>query len=70
MIDWQKVTLNLRSSYGSLAKVARDIGADAKHLQDLARGDVEQPRFNTGCKLLDLHFDACPDKHNMEGIGI
>jgi hypothetical protein len=70
VIDWQKVTLNLRTHFGPLTKVAKVVGSDERHLNRLARGDVEQPRFNTGCKLLDLHLDACPDKHNFEGIGI
>lgn len=70
MIDWQQVALNLRAHYGPLTKVAKVVGSDAKHLQNMARGEVEQPRFNTGVKLLDLHLDACPDKHNFEGIGL
>jgi hypothetical protein len=70
MINWQQVTLNLRRHYGPLSKVAKVVGSDWRHLNRIARGEVEQPRFNTGVKLLDLHFDACPDKHNFEGIGI
>jgi hypothetical protein len=69
-IDWQKVTLNLRTHFGPLSKVAKVVGSDERHLNRLARGEVDQPRFNTGVKLLDLHFDACPDKHNFEGIGL
>ena len=68
MIDWQKVCLNLRG-YRSLETVAKQIGTDAAHLRRLARGEVQEPRFNTGVKLLDLHFEKFPDKHRLEEIG-
>ena len=64
MIDWQRVTLNLRRHYKPLATVAKEVGADWRHLNRLARGEVSQPRFDTGMKLLDLHFDVCKDIHS------
>jgi hypothetical protein len=69
-INWQTVTLNLRRHYKPLSQVAKEIGSDWKHLNRLARGEVMQPRFNTGVKLLDLHSDVCPDRHNLKGIGL
>lgn len=69
MIDWQKVCLNLRR-YKSLSTVARELGVDDRHLQRLARGEVSEPRFNTGVKLLDLHFEKCSDRHTLDVIGI
>jgi hypothetical protein len=68
-IDWQKVCLNLRR-HRSLWRIAREIGADGDHLNRLARGEVQQPRFNTGIKLLDLHEKYCRDRHSLEYIGI
>lgn len=68
MIDWQRVCLNLRR-YKSLATVAREIGVDSRHLQRIARGEVKEPRFNTGVKLLDLHYEKCADRHNLQTIG-
>jgi hypothetical protein len=70
MIDWQKVTLNLRAKYGPLTKVAKVVGSDERHLNRLARGDIQQPRFNTGVALLDLHLEACPERHNLKEIGL
>lgn len=64
-IDWQKVTLNLRHCYKPLSQVAKEVGSDWRHLNRLARGEVLQPRFDTGMKLLDLHFDVCKDRHNF-----
>jgi hypothetical protein len=68
-IDWQKVTLNLRRHYKPLATVAKEVGSDERHLNRLARGEVMQPRFNTGVKLLDLHSDVCPERHNLKELG-
>jgi len=63
VIDWQRVTLNLRR-VRPLSTVAKQIGSNERHLNRLARGEVDQPRFNTGVALLDLHFDLCRDRHD------
>ena len=63
MIDWQRVALNLRTNYGPLTRVAKDVGAGDEHLQKLARGEVREPKFSIGLKLLDLHFDVMGDRH-------
>ena len=62
MIDWQQVALNLRR-YKPLSQVAKEVGSDWRHLNRLARGEVKQPRFETGVRLLDLHLDHCGDRH-------
>lgn len=61
MIDWQTVTLSLRTHYKPLATVAKEVGSDWQHLNRLARGEVSQPRFDTGVKLLDLAYDVLPE---------
>lgn len=63
MIDWQRVCLNLRAKYGNLHRVAKLTGLDERHINRLARGEVNEPRFNSGVKLLDLHFDVMGDRH-------
>lgn len=63
-IDWQRVCLNLRTHYKPLAQVAKEVGSDWRHLNRLARAETEQPRFKTGVRLLDLHFDQCRELHN------
>ena len=67
-INFQTVTLNLRRHYKPLAKVAREINSDERTLNRLARGEVTQPRFVTGLKLLDLHYDHVPSKHNLREL--
>jgi hypothetical protein len=67
-INFQTVTLNLRRNYKPLAQVAREIQSDEATLNRLARGEVRQPRFVTALKLLDLHLDHCPAKHNLREL--
>ncbi len=69
LIDWQQVTLNLRSNYGPLSRIAREIGAGPVHLQRLARGEIAEPKFTIGIRLLDLHFDVVGDRHVEIRIG-
>lgn len=68
MIDWQRVCLNLRSRYKPLSQVAKEAGSDWRHLNRLARGETQQPRFDTGMCLLDLHRQHCPELHRPEMI--
>ena len=57
-IDWQRVCLDLRTHYGSLAAIARQVGSDERHINRLARGEVNEPRFSVGLLLADLWHDA------------
>lgn len=68
MIDWQRICLNLQAKYKPLAKVATEIGADAATLRRLARGETKEPKFSTGLRLLDLHYDQCSDRHTREAL--
>lgn len=64
MINWSQVVCNIRANYKPLATVAREIDSTERHLNRLARGEVQEPRFNTGLKLLDLHLQVAPHLHN------
>lgn len=67
MIDWQQVTLNIRTHYKPLAQVAKEVGSDWQHLNRLARGETNQPSFIVGVRLLNLHYDKCRHLHNKIG---
>ena len=67
MINWQRVVLNLRRHI-SVSAVARRAGSNERHLNRIARGEVHEPRFSTGLRLLDLHHELCPDKHRLEEL--
>jgi hypothetical protein len=61
-IDWQVVLLQLRRHYGPLERVAKEVGADGRTLQRIARGETAEPRFTVGLLLLDLHYDHVPEE--------
>lgn len=47
-----------------MTQVATAAGIPASHLQGLWRGEVLEPPFSVGLKLLDLHLDRCPEYHD------
>lgn len=59
VIDWQHVCLQLRRNYKSLHAIAREIDSCGRHLTRLARGEVQQPRFDVGMKLVELYGEHC-----------
>lgn len=71
IVDWQQVVLTLRARYGkSLHTIAREIGSNEHHLRRLARGETQQPKFDTGIKLLDLLRDVCPDVNERTRLAL
>lgn len=64
LVDWQMLTLKLRR-VKPLCHIANEVGSDWQHLNRLARGDVAEPRWSTGVKLLDYYHDHVGD---MEAI--
>ena len=67
IINWQQLVLNLRG-YRSISTISRILCVSADHLERLSRGEVKQPKFETGMKLLDLHFEKVPHLHTQENI--
>ncbi len=60
MIDWQSLTLQLRKHYGPLGKAAMKLGKHPQWLNELARGEIREPKFSDGLKLLDFASDHLP----------
>ena len=67
MIDWSLVILLLKKHYGSMDKIAKSAGSDWQHIGRLARGETNEPRFNTGIRLLDLLAKHAPE-HECERV--
>jgi len=63
MTNWQQITLNLRSNYKSLSAIGREVGSDWQHMNRLSRGEVSEPKYSVGIKLLNLHFEHCNKSH-------
>ncbi len=60
LVDWSLVCTLIRHHYGPLERAAKVVGSDGRHLRRLGNGEVQQPRFDTGVKLLDLAYDHLP----------
>ena len=62
-VDWTRLALDLRQARMPTAKASRAIGAHKLYVDQLARGEIQEPKFSQGMALLDLHVDVCgPDK--------
>jgi hypothetical protein len=62
-INWVKLALNLRR-HQSLQRLSLSIGLYRGYLAQLSRGEIKEPKFSDGVRILDLHFDLCGiDKH-------
>lgn len=60
VIDWMELTLMLRK-YQSYRQMSEYTGIAAATIRKISRGEVEQPKFDGGLKLLDLAHDYVPD---------
>lgn len=60
LIDWQLLMLLLKKHYKALSAVGREVGIDWRTMNNLARGDVAEPRFGQAVRLLDLACDVLP----------
>ena len=69
-IDFQRVVLNLKRAGLSYKSIGDKCGVDAQHIGHYARGEAYIPRFDKAMLLLDLHYDNCPDRHNLKDLRI
>ncbi len=56
-VDWQRLALDLRSARVSLTDASKAVGAHADYLRQIARGDIQEPKFTQGVALLNLHCE-------------
>ena len=57
LVDWPLLLALLRRRAGPLARVAPNARMDEKTINNIARGDVAQPRFDQGVLLLAVAAD-------------
>ena len=63
MINWQQVILNLNNAGLSCERIAKTVSSNQRHIARIARCEVKEPKFNTGVRILDLHYDHCFERH-------
>jgi len=57
LVDWPLLLALLRGRAGPLARVAPNARMDERTINNIARGDVAQPRFDQGVLLLAVAAD-------------
>lgn len=62
-IDWRKLLSNLASRNIGIRDVANITMTPAQTLAELSKRKMTEPPFSVGIRLLDLHYDRCPDLH-------
>ena len=65
MIDWQLLILLLRNHGKKTSMIAKDVSMDYHHLKRLATGTVNEPRFNSGVRLIDYAHEHLPTDEFM-----
>lgn len=67
-IDWQRIALNIRCSGLSLQQASRQLGRNKGWLAQISRGEIQEPFFGDGLRLLDLHLDCVGIEKHREVI--
>lgn len=69
-IDWQMLALNIQQNV-PLAQASKKARLNKGYLSQIARGELLEPRFSIGVKLLDYHLDVCGvEKHKKLAKGM
>lgn len=55
-INWQRLALNLRR-HTSLQAASKKLGRNKGWLGQISRGEINEPWFSDGIRLLDLYHD-------------
>lgn len=63
-IDWQRVVLALRARLHGCGfqRQYRSLGIDERTINRLARGEVREPRYTAGVRLLKLYEQTVSDE--------
>jgi hypothetical protein len=69
-IDFQRVILNLRNAGMTYETIAKKTNIDAQNIGHYARYEAYEPKLSKAIALLDLHYDMCPQHHNMQQLAV
>jgi len=64
MIDWQRITLDLRQKMPCRQIDREYLGRHLDYTAKITRGEIAEPRYSDGVKLLDLHQQLCGVSHD------
>lgn len=60
-IDWRRLLDNLAERNMGIRDVANYTMTPAHTLNELKKRHLTEPPFSVGVKLLNLHYDRCPE---------
>lgn len=69
MIDWHRIVLNLRGKGLSTRRIAKEAGCSYANVSRITNHSTHGPRLPTALRLLDLHYDLCPELHRPDVVG-
>lgn len=58
MIDWQQIALDIQNAGMPLRTASRELGMGLGCLGQIARGEIQEPRYSAGVKILRLHGEV------------
>ena len=61
VVNWSLLLILLRANYKAISGVAREVDSNERHLNRIARGEVNEPKFMVGVRLLDLYHSHVGD---------
>jgi hypothetical protein len=69
-IDFQRVILNLRNAGLTYHDISKKTNIDAQNIGHYARYEAYEPKLSKAIALLDLHYDMCPQQHNLKELSV
>lgn len=71
MIDFARIVTDLRSHFGSVNQLARKMQyGNPDYLRHLERGEITDPRYSVGDRLIDLYRRLVSEDVPMVGGGV
>ncbi|RLA58486.1 MAG: hypothetical protein DRQ78_11960 [Epsilonproteobacteria bacterium] len=68
-INWQVLSNNLLENH-SEKELIYLTGMAVTSMRRMIKGNGTEPPFRIGLKLLNMHYDEFPDKHNLMTLGV
>lgn len=60
LVDWALLILLIKKHGATVERITEETGVGWKQQGRLARGEVHEPRFSAGVRLIDLAYDVLP----------
>lgn len=69
-MNWQRVLFDLKKHYGPYTAISKACGRKPEWASKIARGEVSEPKWSDGEKLLELWRAHCALKGELPAGGL